>query len=484
MAASAVTDNDSGNDGGGLAMFQMNAEVTSSRITGNRAVRQGGGIRFENGTSTRRLLTVSDSTVAANVFRTDLGTNRLEGAGVHLESFVDAVVERSTIAANIGRGWLGFLSAGTALYANSSASVSVSNSTIAGNDGLDAGGGTVFSNNASNVNLSHVTIVGNTQAEGGGIRNLSGVSLRSVILADNESTRNSFENCAEFFPPTDDGGNIADDASCGVAVESDAALALQAIADNGGATATIALGPGSAAIDRVAACPEVGDVDQRGVPRDGSCDAGAYEAGQTLPLIGFETAASTVYEGVDSGVDVAIAVDKRNSNLTSGQIRIWPILRGSAAPAWDFTPSDDAAPVLIDLSGPDAVVRHLLHFDVHDDQEAEGDETVEIAFVFAGPAVRSAPAAHTVTIVDDDSIVPNQCTTLQTALQLKMGDEDPSRYRNHGKYVSPVARATSRALKRGEITPECQGCIVRQFARSIPIAEQTACGGSPVLIGR
>jgi hypothetical protein len=51
---------------------------------------------------------------------------------------------------------------------------------------------------------------------------------------------------------------------------------LGPLADNGGPTETQALLPGSPAIDTAdnAVCPAT---DQRGVPRDATCDVGAYE---------------------------------------------------------------------------------------------------------------------------------------------------------------------------------------------------------------
>jgi hypothetical protein len=49
---------------------------------------------------------------------------------------------------------------------------------------------------------------------------------------------------------------------------------LAALADNGGPTETMALAAGSPAIDVGTSCP---DTDQRGMPRNGPCDAGAFE---------------------------------------------------------------------------------------------------------------------------------------------------------------------------------------------------------------
>ncbi len=335
------------------------------------------------------------------------------------------------------------------------------------------------------VDVAFSTIVGNTARKGGGIRNVDGLSMKGVILADNIALQDDFENCTEFFPPSDNGANLADDDSCGtgVLVVSDADLALGVLGSNGGSTETITPGPASVAIDYSGAARAVtGGVDQRGVPRDTACDAGAVEAGWTLPVIAFEASGIVVVEGLDTGFEVAIVLDNTAGDLDAGQVEVWPMLKGSAAYGWDYTLLNDIAPVVFDMPAPGSSETMLLSFDLNDDDEFEGPEDLVASFTFTGPASPGAQASHEVNILDDESIDAIACATLQAELQLQMGDEDPLVYRNHGRYVSPVARATGKAVKRAEITQECQGCIVSQFARSIPIAEQYVCGGSSMLI--
>jgi hypothetical protein len=68
------------------------------------------------------------------------------------------------------------------------------------------------------------------------------------------------------------------------------------------------------------------------------------------------------------------------------------------------------------------------------------------------------------------------CRQLQLEVQAAVGDEDPAVYRNHGAYVSAVANLVDPYLESGEISEECASCIVSQFARRIPIADQEPCG--------
>jgi hypothetical protein len=68
---------------------------------------------------------------------------------------------------------------------------------------------------------------------------------------------------------------------------------LGPLRDNGGSTRTVALLPGSAAIDAgddaTCAAPTVNNRDQRGFFRTAGphCDIGAYEAGGVEPIYGY-----------------------------------------------------------------------------------------------------------------------------------------------------------------------------------------------------
>jgi hypothetical protein len=69
-----------------------------------------------------------------------------------------------------------------------------------------------------------------------------------------------------------------------------------------------------------------------------------------------------------------------------------------------------------------------------------------------------------------------QCRRVQLMVQEAVGNEDRAIYRNHGAYVSTVARMVDEYVMSGEISDECASCIVSQFARRIPIEEQVPCG--------
>jgi len=156
---------------------------------------------------------------------------------------------------------------------NSSGTVNITNSTFSANNANSAGGG--LFNFGGTVNITNSTFSANSAVEeGGGIRNFDGsLTLRNSIVASSPSGG----NCTGTI--TDGGGNLAwGDSTC-PGINADPKLGT--LANNGGYTQTIALLPGSAAIDagNDAACPAT---DQRGVTRPSPCDIGAYELAQFI----------------------------------------------------------------------------------------------------------------------------------------------------------------------------------------------------------
>jgi fibronectin-binding autotransporter adhesin len=170
----------------------------------------------------------------------------------------------------------------------------VVNSTFAGNLAGERGGAIANSGFGNNITLINCTIAGNNIPLGGAIatEEQGTVTLRNTLLATN-----SGDNCLVLDNSNiaDGGGNLDDATSCGFTdntslSNASAGLDPGGLHDNGGPTQTIALLPGSHAIDRgiEAVCADATTVkgrDQRGEPRpsdgdgDGAslCDIGALE---------------------------------------------------------------------------------------------------------------------------------------------------------------------------------------------------------------
>ena len=173
---------------------------------------------------------------------------------------------------------------------NSQATVTLANTTISGNTATTASGGAIFTGvtAGSTMTLVNVTIASNSSATAGAVRVSSPGQLqtRNSIIAYSAGTASS--NCSGGggglgnnleFPGTTCAFNLGSD-------RRDDPL-LGALANNGGLTQTHSLGAGSPAIDigdsATCAAPPVSGLDQRGVARPAACDIGAYEAVATIP---------------------------------------------------------------------------------------------------------------------------------------------------------------------------------------------------------
>jgi hypothetical protein len=218
----------------------------------------GGGL-YNSGT-----LSLADDTVSGNQAGAGgslAGISITQGAG----SFASAGVLFSDSGANGGDGG--------GIY--NIAALTLTNDTVADNR-TGAGG------NTSGVSFTLVQDGADAAAhaddgqgggggQGGDIDNGGTTNVAATIVASSGAGG----DCAGTI--TDLGYNLADDSSCGAGNYS-ATLDtyLGSLAINGGPTQTIALLPGSPAIDKVPAkdCPST---DQRGAPRTAPCDIGAYD---------------------------------------------------------------------------------------------------------------------------------------------------------------------------------------------------------------
>ena len=263
LVGCAITNNTATNQqGGGIVLDATSGtlDIDGCIITGNRALsssRRGGGIALRSSSST---VTINNSLIANN------HTNA-EGGGIVLE--------------------------------NNSGDVTITNTTISGNTANHNGGGIYGSSTFNSVTLNFVTVTGNTgdanmdgSGDGGGISNTSStvIHVQNSIIQGNDDASPGQIITDDCFASSGTnivslGGNVfGNGTGCPVGTGDSAGDALLALlADNGGPTATHALGEGSAAIN-FADCGSVTS-DQRGTTRsDGSCDAGAFEFIVATPI--------------------------------------------------------------------------------------------------------------------------------------------------------------------------------------------------------
>ncbi len=194
------------------------------------------------------------------------------GLGGAISNDVDGHLQVSavTLHHNSSRGGGGIINRGT---------ISLTNTTLFANSAVGTyalPGGAV--RNSGNANLFHCTIAGNSAtAGGGGIYNESTLIITNTIIADNAAT-----NCFLHSGLISKGGNLDSGTTCGLMFRQDDIFdhdpMLAPLHNNGGPTLTMALKPGSPAIDAGIMSAQA-PTDQRGLPRPQrkGFDIGAFE---------------------------------------------------------------------------------------------------------------------------------------------------------------------------------------------------------------
>ena len=248
---------------GGVDCVPALLDVRNSVFVGNNGFNSGGAIVVHSDK-----VLISDSTFTTN-------SGQLGGAIRFFSlsaSVIDATVSRSAFDRNEARttsggaidiGQLGF-----------QGKVRIENSTFHGNaassGSASAVGGAIHLGVALGgiVQLSHLTLEGNSATAGGGLRlatSAAQTTMQATVLANNAGGNCAYQTTATSFL---NGKNIqSGDSTCVDVLVADPKLAP--LADNGGATPTMALLEGSAAIDAgdTGTCPET---DQRGIARPGA----------------------------------------------------------------------------------------------------------------------------------------------------------------------------------------------------------------------
>jgi hypothetical protein len=254
--------------GGGIDNVEGTLTVIDTTFLHDEAGQDGGGIFNYEGT-----LIVTTSTFEADT--------AVEGAAIANDEGI-ATISDSTVTSSVASEGN---AAGGAIFNAGGAVMHLSDSTLAGNSAQDGG---AIANAGAMLTVTSTTIAGNSASgNGGGIDNIldGTVDVAATIIADSSAGA----DCSG--PITDDGNNIADDSSCGFTStdgsHSDVNPELGELWDNGGPTETMALLPGSPAIEAVSEAMSCSTPDQRGVDRPTPCDIGAYETNDLNQAITF-----------------------------------------------------------------------------------------------------------------------------------------------------------------------------------------------------
>ena len=246
-------------DGGGLRNEGI-LTITNSTFDDNSAFIGGGAI------SSYDTLTITDSTFSNNG-----GFNG--GAIINHDTLT---IKDSTFSNNTSA--LGFTNTGGAIH--NAGPATITNSSFSGNTSYKGGG--IFTTHP--LTITNSTISGNTATITGGLHIESDTTnLANTIIANNSaSSVSANDDCTNNAIIGTNINSLIEDGTCSPALSGDPMLG--ALASNGGPTQTLALLPGSKAINagNNVAClaSEVNDLDQRGMTRSGNgpiCDIGAYE---------------------------------------------------------------------------------------------------------------------------------------------------------------------------------------------------------------
>lgn len=272
-----------GLDGGGI-YTERRMTILNSTITGNRASGDGGGITFPVN-STSAFMTITNSTVSNNTANFDITDNVGNGGGIYTGIDTAVMIFQSAITGNSALGSSPTDAGGNGGGIRSGGDMTVTNTTISGNNaGRDGAGIYAVSNTFNITTIASSTIVNNTA-----IRDFGGISgdpdqpviVRNSIIANNLDG-GSGPDVGRLI--NSQGYNLIENTT-GATISGDTATNITGqdpnlgpLGNNGGTTQTHALLLGSPA-NNAANPTEYPPTDQRGAPRP------AY-SGMSRPDIG------------------------------------------------------------------------------------------------------------------------------------------------------------------------------------------------------
>jgi CSLREA domain-containing protein len=322
-----ITGGSTSTNGGGIDNAGS-LTVTDSTLSGNSANNRGGGIY--NAAS----LTVNGSTLSGN---TDPGG----GGGIWNDGSL--TVSGSTLSANADTGLVNFGSmtlSDSTLSGNSTwgdgggifnhGTLTVSDSTLSGNSAAyNQGGGGIY--NAGSLTVSGSTLSGNNATNGGGgIEVASGdVLLHNTLIAGNggSDVSGTLDSASDY--------NLIGDGSGGLSTAKHNLLGvnplLAPLGNYGGPTQTMALLPDSPAID-AGSSAYGGSTDQRGKPRVGATDIGAFESqGFTIAVSSGNNQSAPTYTPFADPLVVSVTAKNSVEPVAGGAITFTAPASGASA---------------------------------------------------------------------------------------------------------------------------------------------------------
>ncbi len=353
-----------------FGVYGGSASLSGLTITGGSSDR-GGGLRNLGGT-----LTLTDATVSGN-------TGTVSGGGVYTQNGGTTTLTDVTVSDNQAalEGGGVFSSSGT---------TTLTNCTVSGNSALFGGGLLSFGTDT----LTNCTVSGNSALyDGGGLANFGGtLTLTNTIVAGqtsgqdvvgglaSESANNLIGDGSSLFGISNGSqGNLVGDAANPINP------LLAPLGNYGGPTQTMALLPGSPAIDAGTSGPDIPTTDQRGSSRVGAVDIGAFESqGFTItPAAGSTPQASRIGTPFDQPLAVSVTPNNKIEPVDGGIVSFGAgVVNGATAVL--AVPSV----IITDSQAADAAEPNNADGSYTVTASATGSSPVSFALTNAGPILR------------------------------------------------------------------------------------------------
>lgn len=337
-----------------------------------------------SGGNTNRILSIASGTLASLRSLTLTGGNGATGGAI-LNAGTMALT-RCTVSGNSSTDDAGATS--------NSGTLALTQCTFSGNSAINDGGA-IRSSGA--LTLTHCTFAGNSAGiAGGAIRNDGTMTLDRSIVAGSSGAGDDIFNNGTLDRV---GANVVQVIAGGGSATGTGSIdttdpKLDVLAGNGGPTLTLALLPGSPARD--AAVGSTISSDQRGKPRVGTADIGAYEV-QSGGTFVFSQTGYSVNETTGPATTTTVTIRRTGGFAGAASVKI--------STAFGTAGASDLSPItnqVVDFADGDA--SKDVPITIKNDPIPEVNESFKatLSAPSAGSTV-GTPASATVVIRDDDS---------------------------------------------------------------------------------
>lgn len=431
ISGSTFERNSAVGDGGAILIESLGSvSISDTIVRNNQSESNAGGIENSGNTVTFERLTIHNNTAG------------LDGGGIENQGSGAFTIVDTNIYSNIAENGGGFANAGDGVLSIRNTTFWDNRAIVGLSDDTGLGGG-IYSLGDAGTEYENVTISANlAQVRGGGlyIDADAGVRVINTTIAFNSapvasgvggeigsvnfpvypSTSVIFRNTivaaneggpACSFALGSEGGNIEDGDSCYFRGPRDRTFApiigLDAVADNGGQTLTMALQPDSYAIDGgVNPCVET---DQRGVarPQNGQCDSGAFEYEGPFPPPDTTPPDTEYLSGpVQNTENTSLFTFTGSDNVTAAEDLLFEcrlIESDPTEPPEPPDPTQPPAPELAFISCPNPWQVTIIE---------DGTWTFEVRAIDRAGNVDPTPVSHTFTVALD--LIPPDTFFLET----------------------------------------------------------------------